>query len=55
MKYGVYTKVTGKVRSHALALLTANWEKDGWEKIAETRTKAEAAKIVHELGWITLA
>jgi len=57
MKYGVYTSVTGNVRAHALAPLTNNeeWINGGWELVATTKTKAEARKIVQELGWVTVA
>ena len=53
MKYGVYAIVNGKVKMYCLALLT-NEEFKKYEKVAETRTKAEARKIVNDLGGITL-
>lgn len=54
MKYGVYAIVEGKVKMYCLAPLT-NEDFAKYEKVAETRTKAEARKIVNDLGQITLA
>lgn len=57
MKYGVFAKVNGKVKSHTLAALTNEEEytSNGWELVTTTKTKAEARKLVNDLGWITLA
>lgn len=54
MKYGVYAIVTGNVKMYCLALLT-NEEFYNYEKVAETKTKAEARKIINDLGQIVFA
>lgn len=51
MKYTVYAIKNEKVTLHAIAL-TNNKEYEGYKVVAQTRTKAEAKKIVDELGWI---
>ena len=52
MKYGVYEIVTGKVKMYCYALLT-NEKFHELKKVAETKTKNEAKKIVNDYGWVT--
>ena len=51
MKYGIYEIANEKVKMYCLAPLT-NKEFDQLKKVAETRTKKEAQKMINDLGWI---
>lgn len=42
MKYGIYKLEIGIIRTYHYFLLTKNAESEGFQKIAETRTVAEA-------------
>ena len=53
MKYGVYEIAGGKVKMYCYALLT-NKEYHELKKVAETKTKKEAEKIVNDYGWISV-